>query len=45
MTKPMISILDVETQELTVREMNDSEHAQYEIDKAAYEARKAAEQA
>jgi hypothetical protein len=34
----MVSILDVTTQELVVREMNDAEFAQYEIDKANWEA-------
>ena len=32
MTRPMVSILDVVTQELTIREMNDEEYAQYLID-------------
>jgi hypothetical protein len=32
MTRPIISILDVVTQELTVREMNDAEYAQHLID-------------
>lgn len=41
MSRPMVSILDVTTQELTVREMNESEFAQYEIDKAAWEAKQA----
>jgi hypothetical protein len=41
----MISILDVETQEQTIREMNDAEFAQYEIDKAAWEAELAARNA
>jgi hypothetical protein len=39
----MVSILDVETQELTVREMNDAEYAQHLIDVAAWEAKQAAE--
>lgn len=38
MTRPMVSILDVVTQELTVREMNDTEYEQMLIDKAAAEA-------
>lgn len=41
MTKPMVSILDVETQELTTREMTDEEYAQYEIDKAQFEEKEA----
>ena len=32
MTRPMVSILDVVTQELTFREMNDEEYAQYLLD-------------
>ena len=32
MSRPLISILDIETQELVVREMNDEEYAQYLID-------------
>ena len=32
MTRPMVSIFDVSTQELTVREMNDTEYAQHLID-------------
>jgi hypothetical protein len=35
MTRPMVSILDVVTQELTIREMNDEEYAQYLIDAEA----------
>ena len=35
MTRPMVSILDVVTQELTIREMNDEEYAQYLIDSEA----------
>jgi hypothetical protein len=38
MTRPTIGILDVTTQELIVREMNDEEFEQYKIDKAAHEA-------
>ena len=38
MTRPMVSIFDITTQELVVREMNDAEFAQYEIDKANWEA-------
>ena len=32
MTRPMVSIFDVTTQELVVREMNDAEFAQHLID-------------
>jgi hypothetical protein len=35
MTRPMVSILDVVTQELTIREMNDEEYAQYLLDQEA----------
>jgi hypothetical protein len=41
MTRPMVSILNAETQELITREMNDAEYAQHEIDKAAWEAKQA----
>jgi hypothetical protein len=41
MTRPTIAILDVTTQELVVREMNDTEYAQHLVDKAAAEAREA----
>lgn len=37
MTRPTIAILDVTTQELVVREMNDEEYAQHLKDKAAVE--------
>lgn len=37
MTRPIVSILDVVTQELTIREMNDEEYAQYLIDTAPTE--------
>jgi hypothetical protein len=37
MTRPIISILDTETQELIVREMNDAEYAQHLIDVANWE--------
>lgn len=32
MSRPLIGIFDVPTQEYTVREMNDEEYAQYLID-------------
>jgi hypothetical protein len=35
MTKPMVRIHNVETDEVIDREMNDAEFAQYEADKAA----------
>ena len=35
MTKPMIKIHNVETDEVIEREMNDAEFAQYEADQAA----------
>jgi hypothetical protein len=41
MTKPMIRIHNIETNEIIDREMNDEEFAQYEIDKANYEAKQA----
>ena len=41
MTRPMVSILDVETQELTIREMNDVEYAQHLADIASWEAEQA----
>ena len=44
MTRPIIKIVNAETQEEIVREMNDAEFAQYEIDQAAYAARIAAEE-
>jgi hypothetical protein len=34
MTRPLIGIFDVLTQEQVVREMNDEEFAQYELDKS-----------
>jgi hypothetical protein len=43
MTKPNIGIFDCQTQEEIIREMTDEEYAQYEIDRAAEEARLAAE--
>ena len=39
MTRPMISIVNVETQEEITREMNDAEYAQYLIDTKANEER------
>ena len=41
MTRPMIHIFDMATQEEVLREMNDAEYAQYEIDKAQFEANEA----
>lgn len=41
MTRPTVSIFDVTTQEETVREMNDAEFAQYEIDKIRFEEKQA----
>jgi hypothetical protein len=41
MSRPMIRIHDIETNEIIDREMNDEEFAQYEIDKANYEVKKA----
>ena len=43
MTRPIIKEFNVSTQELIVREMNDSEYEQMLIDKAAAEAELAAE--
>ena len=37
--KPLTTIIDVVTQEITVREMTDEEYTQYLIDKEADEAR------
>lgn len=37
MTKPIIRIVDSETNEVIDREMNDVEFAQYKADKAAFE--------
>jgi hypothetical protein len=51
MTRPMVRIHDLSTDEVIDREMNDAEFAQYEADQAAYatqvatEAAKAAEKA
>ena len=41
MTKPIIRIHDIETDEIIDREMNDVEYAQYQLDAADAEARKA----
>jgi hypothetical protein len=41
MTKPMIRIHNAETNEVIDREMTNAEFAQYEIDKAKYEAQQA----
>ena len=41
MTRPIVQELNVETQELTVREMNDAEYAQHLIDVADAEERAA----
>ena len=38
MTKPMISIHDLTTDEITTREMNDEEFARYESEMAALQA-------
>jgi hypothetical protein len=45
MTKPMIRIHNVETDEVIDREMNDAEFAAYEADQAIEAARRAAEEA
>ena len=37
MTRPMIHIFDMATQEEVLREMNDAEYAQHLVDVAAYE--------
>jgi hypothetical protein len=41
MTKPLIRIHNLETDEIIDREMNDAEYAQYQIDQATEQARKA----
>lgn len=43
MSRPIVLIFDVTTQEEVIREMNDAEFNQHEIDKAAEEARQAEE--
>lgn len=45
MTKPIIRIHNVETDEVIDREMNDAEFAQFEADQAAQAAQAAAEAA
>ena len=45
MTRPMVRIHDLSTDEIIDREMNDAEFAQYEADQAAYAAQAAAEAA
>ena len=42
MTRPIVNEFNVQTQELTVREMNDAEFAQYEFDNAESDAKFAA---
>lgn len=37
MTKPMIAIFDVQTQQETIREMNDEEYAQHLKDKVRWD--------
>ena len=44
MSRPMIRIHNVDTDEIIDREMNDEEYAQWEIDVAADKARVAAEE-
>jgi len=44
MTKPIVKIVNAETGEEVVREMNIEEFAQYEIDKADHAARLAEEE-
>jgi hypothetical protein len=41
MTRPMVRIHDLSTDEIVDREMNDAEFAQYEADQAAAEAQAA----
>ena len=43
MTRPMVRIHNLSTDEVIDREMNDAEFAQYEADQAAYAAQAAAE--
>lgn len=45
MTRPIVKIHDLTTDEVIEREMNDDEFAQYEIDKAEHEAKESAEAA
>ena len=44
-SRPMVRIHDLETNEIIDREMNDAEFAQYEADQAAYAAQAAEEAA
>jgi len=41
MTRPMVYLFDCNTSEEVIREMNDAEFAQYEIDKASVAAEQA----
>ena len=43
MTKPMIKIHDIETDEIIEREMNDAEFAQFQADEIAAQAKAQAE--
>lgn len=45
MTKPMVTIHNLETDEIITREMNDEEFTQYNTLKTAFEENKIAEQA
>jgi hypothetical protein len=45
MTKPIIRIHNIETNEVIDREMNDTEFAQYQIDQTEYQVAKAAAEA
>jgi hypothetical protein len=45
MTKPMVRIHNIETDEIIDREMNDAEFAQYQIDQAANQERQAESEA
>jgi hypothetical protein len=45
MTKPMVRIHDIKTNEIIDREMNEAEFAQYQADQADQAARNAAETA
>lgn len=44
MTKPIITIHDLETNEITSRQMNNEEYAQHQKDVAAEEAKKIADE-
>lgn len=37
MTRPIVHNINIQTQEETIREMNDAEFAQYQIDKAGFD--------